>query len=282
MKRVLVCLLTVVALTACGAPLAAPQTPQQALAAAAQRSTQLKSAKFDFTGAVNMSLPAALAQLFGQSGKGAGSVTVDVSGTGAAQFPDRYQATTTVKMSNFQVATEVIVAGGKAYVKNPLTGKWQASSASHSVTDGLGQPDPLSYDQFLKNVKSIQAKNDTTIAGTAVHDYVLTPDKAKLVASLDSAAVKNPQALAAIKQVLNSGTMTIEVWFGKDDPLVRRMQTNADYTIDMNQLMSSLGSSTAGASSRLPSGSTIHVTATVVINYHDFDTPVTISIPAVG
>jgi hypothetical protein len=32
----------------------------------------------------------------------------------------------------------------------------------------------------------------------------------------------------------------------------------------------------------MPAGSTIHATAHVVINYHDFDTQVTISIPTVS
>ena len=73
--------------------------------------------------------------------------------------------------------------------------------------------------------------------------------------------------------------MTIEVWFGKDDHLVRRLSVNLDYQVDLNQLMGSL----AGASAnKLPAGSTVHATAAVVINYHDFDVPVTIPIPTVG
>jgi hypothetical protein len=281
-KRVVASVLVAVALAACGGPLAKPETPQQALSAAAQRASQLKSARFDFSGNVQMTLPSSLSQMFGESGSN-GTLTVNASGTGAAEFPDRYQASITVKMSNFQVATDVIVAGGKAYVKNPLTGKWQLSSGSQNFSDQLGEPDPLTYDQFLKNVKAVKDLGDTTLSdGTSVHHYLLTPDKAKLLASLESssAAAKNPQALAALTQVLNSGTMTIEVWFGKSDHLVRRLQTNADYTIDLNQLMSSLGS--AGSGSRLPGGSTIHAVATATINYHDFDTPVTIAIPAVS
>jgi len=73
--------------------------------------------------------------------------------------------------------------------------------------------------------------------------------------------------------------MTVEVWFGTDDHLVRRISTDADYTIDLNQLLGSLGAPTSG--STLPAGSTIHATAHVVLNYHDFDAPVTISIPSV-
>ena len=95
------------------------------------------------------------------------------------------------------------------------------------------------------------------------------------------AKLKNAQAAAAMKQVLDSGTMTVQVWFGKDDHLVRKMNLGLDYTVNLNQLMSSLGAS-AGSSASLPAGSTIHAKAAVTINYHDFDASVTISIPSVG
>jgi hypothetical protein len=281
MKRVLAVLLTAVALTACASPLAKAETPQQALTGAAQRASQLHSAKFDLQGNVKMTFPPALGQMFGQSGTGAGSLALDVTGNGEAQFPDRYHAVINAKLAGISVATEVIVANGKAYVKNPLNGKWEVSSQPGGITGQLSQPDPLSYDQLLNNVKSIKDLGDTTLNGATVHHYQLTPDKDKLIASLGKAAAKNPQALAAIKQVLDSGTMTIEVWFGKDDHLVRRISTDADYTVDLSQLMGSLGAA-AASGSRLPAGSTIHAIAHVVLNYHDFDAPVTISIPTVG
>jgi hypothetical protein len=279
MKRILASLLMTVALAACASPLAKSETPQQALSGAAQRSSQLHSAKFDLQGNVTMTFPPEMAQKLGQNG-GAGSFSLDMTGTGEAQFPDRYHATINAKLAGISVATEVIVANGKAYVKNPVSGTWQVS-AQAGITGQLSQPDPLSYDQLLRNVKSIKDLGDTTLNGTTVHHYQLTPDKDKLIASLDKAAVKNPQAIAAIKQVLDSGTMTVEVWFGKDDHLVRRVSTDADYTIDLNQLMGSLGSSPKPGS-QLPTGATVHATAHVVINYHDFDAPVTISIPTVS
>jgi hypothetical protein len=280
MKRALAALLTMLALAACASPLAKAETPQQALDAAAQRAGQLKSAKFDLAGNVKMTFPAALGKQLGQSGAAAGSIALDMSGTGEAQFPDRYHALINAKISGLSLTTEVVVANGTAYVKNPLNGKWQAS-ASGGITGQFSQPDPLSYEQLLKNVKSIKDLGDTTVNSTAVHHYQLIPDKDKLIAALDKATVKNPQALAAIKQVLDSGTMTVEVWFGKDDHLLRRISTDADYTIDLSQLLGSLGASTSGGS-QLPSGSTIHATAHMVLNYHDFDAPVTISIPTVS
>ena len=281
MKRALAALVAIVFLAACGSPLAKAETPQQALQAAATRSTQLKSAKFDFTGAVTVTLPAALAQAFGQgSASSSGTMSVNLGGTGEAQFPDRYHANASVKMGGLSLATEAIVANGKAYVKNPMSGKWEASNQSQGLSQ-LGQPDPLSYEQLLKNVKSIKDLGDTSLNGAAVHHYQLTPDKDKLLESMQSSSDKNAQALAAMKQVLDSGTMTLEVWFGKDDHLVRKLSTDANYTVDLNQLMGSLGSA-GSQSGRLPSGSTMHATAHMVINFHDFDTPVTISIPTVG
>ena len=268
-----------VALAACASPLAKAESPQQALAGAAKKAGELHSAKFDLQGNVTMTFPPELAQKLGQGGA-AGSFSLDMTGTGEAQFPDRYHATINAKLGGFSIATEVIVANGKAYVKNPVSGKWQVS-AQAGITGQFNQPDPLSYEQLLKNVKSIKDLGDDQMNGTTVHHYRLTPDKDKLIASLDKAAVQNPQALAAIKQVLDSGTMTVDVWFGKDDHLVRRVSTDADYTIDLNQLMGSLGS-TPKPGTPIPVAATVHATAHVVINYHDFDAPVTISIPSVS
>ena len=281
MKRILAGVLTMLALAACASPLAKAETPQQALDAAAQRASQLKSAKFDLQGNVKMTYPPALGKQLGQSGS-AGSISLDMNGTGEAQFPDRYHASVNVKMTGLSLATEVVVANGKAYVKNPLSGKWQVSAQSTGITGQLSQPDPLSYEQLLRNVKSIKDLGETKLAdGTAVRHLQLTPDKDKLLASFDKAAVKNPQAKAAIQQVLNSGTMTVEVWFGKDDHLVRRVSTDADYTVDLGQLMGALGAPSS-SSARVPAGSSIHATAHIEITYHDFDKPVTIAIPTVG
>jgi hypothetical protein len=280
-KRLFLSLLTMVVLAACASPLAKPQTPEQALAAAAQKASQLHYAKFDLAGNVKMTFPRELAQMFGQTGGAAGSVALDMTGKGEAAFPDRYKATINAKLSGLSITTEVVVANGQAYVKNPVNGKWESSPAG-GITGQLSQPDPLSYEQLLRNVKSIKDLGETTLSDRSkVHHYQLTPDKEKLIASFDKAAVKNPQAKAAIEQVLNSGSLTVDVWFGSDDHLVRRVTTDADYTVDLSALMGALGAP-AGSGSRVPAGSTIHATAHIEINYHDFDVPVTIAIPSVG
>jgi len=282
MKRLLIGILMTGLLAACASPLAKPETPQQAVAAAASRASQLHSAKFDLAGHVNLTFPPQLASMFAQSGATAGSFALDLTGNGEAQFPDRYHASINAKLGGVALTSEVVSIAGTAYVKNPLNGKWTASAVPGGIAGQLNQPDPLSYAQLLKNVKSIKDLGDTTIAGTTVHHYQLIPDKDKLLAAAGSgSSAKDAQARAAIKQVLDNGTMTIEVWFGKDDHLVRRLQTDADYNMDLGQLMNSLGAGSAN-SSRVPTGSNIHAVAHMVINYHDFDSQVTITVPTVS
>src|SRR2546430_3077598 len=142
MKRVLAALLTMLALAACASPLAKAETPQQALDAAAQRAGQLKSAKFDVAGNVKMTFPAALGAQLGQSGAAAGSISLDLTGNGEAQFPDRYHAVINAKMTGLSLATEFVVANGKAYVKNPLSGNWQILAQIGRLTRHLTLPYP--------------------------------------------------------------------------------------------------------------------------------------------
>jgi hypothetical protein len=281
-KRLLTGLLLTGLLAACASPLAKAETPQQALAAAATRAGKLHSAKFDLQGNVNLTFPPQLASMFAQSGTTAGSFALNLTGNGEAQFPDRYHATVNAKLGGVSIGSEVISVAGTAYVKNPLTGKWTASTVPAGIAGQLNQPDPLSYAQLLSTVKSIKDLGDTTLQGTTVHHYQLIPDKAKLEASLNAgSATKTAQAQAALKQVLDNGAMTIEVWFGKDDHLVRRLVTDADYHLDLGQLMGTLGAGSPNGA-KVPAGSTIHAVAHMVIGYHDFDAPVTIAIPTVS
>jgi len=46
-----------------------------------------------------MTFPAELGTQLGQSGAAAGSISLDMTGTGEAQFPDRYHAVINAKMS---------------------------------------------------------------------------------------------------------------------------------------------------------------------------------------
>jgi len=85
MKRVLAAVLTMLALAACASPLAKVETPQQALdaprSAPASSSRQVRS-----RGQRQDDIPRSW-HATRQSGAAAGSISLDMTGTGEAQFP---------------------------------------------------------------------------------------------------------------------------------------------------------------------------------------------------
>jgi len=87
MKRPVLGLLMMVALAACASPLAKPETPTQRYRP--RRSGQASCTRRSLTlvGNVKMTFPPQLGQMFGQSGSGAGSVALDMTGSGEASSP---------------------------------------------------------------------------------------------------------------------------------------------------------------------------------------------------
>ena len=291
MRRLIAVLASAVALAACASPFAGQaETPAQALAAASQKMGQLQSARFDLAGTVSMQLPPQLAALLNQEGSSAGAsmatLVIHLKGNGEAQFPDRLHATVTTQMGGLTVTTEEIVAAGHAYVKNPMTGRWSTAQTT-GLSDELSQPDPLSATQLLDTARDVTDLGDTTFDGVAVHHYRLIPDRAKLTAKLSNlpALKNNPQAQQAFSQILDNGTITLEVFIGKDDHLVRQIVSDATLTFDLGRLMQGLGM--GRGSQGLPSGSAspgsmARVTAHASIHYHDFNSPLTVTVPPVG
>jgi hypothetical protein len=295
MKRLIAILLGGVALTACSSPLQGQaETPQQALVAATQKMSGLQSAKFDLSGKVTMHLPPQVAQLLNQEGQTArgfdlSNLVITLAGNGEAQFPDRMHASVAAQMAGLTVTTEEIVAAGHAYVKNPMTGRWSMVQGTGGLSDEFNQPDPLTATQLLDTAKTVDDLGTVTLNGVTVHHYRLTPDKAKLSAKLQSlpALKNNPQAQQAFAQILSNGTMVLEVWFGKDDHLVRRLVSDATLTFDLGQLMQALGAgrgtqAVPSPKATVATGSTSQVIAHLQINYRDFNSPVTVTVPQIG
>ena len=295
MKRTLVATLAVGLLAACAgvtAPAAArSETPQQSLATTGKEMAKLQSVKFDVTGTVTLTLPQ---QLVDQLRTKAGSqgnflssnMTVTLKITGAAQKPDKLDATIEAKLGNITIDTEVIAAGGGLYYKDPMTLKWEALSKPHDQASGSSKP-KLSYQALLDTAKSLTELKDqpSTLNGVTVDHYRVVPDLVKLFAQLSAGHTsKNPQAAAAIQDLLQNASLTADVWTGTNDHLIRRLSYDADVTADLHKLAAAFsdqaGSNTQGLT--IPSGSMAHLTAHVVLNLHDFNKTVTIKAPTVG
>ena len=297
MKRLIAPLLAAGLLSAC-AGVTAPgatrsQTPQQSLSATGKAMSQLRSAKFDLNGTVQVTLPQALVdQLKAKGGSQANllssNMTVVLKVSGAAQKPDEMQATVSAKLGGLTLNTEVIAVGGKLFYKDPMTSKWQlvkqAVKTAESKTPGSG----LSYQTVLDTAKSVTEVKDSNSAinGVAVDHYRIVPDLVKLFATISAGHTgTNSAAMSALQTVLQNATVTGDVWTGTSDHLVRRASYDVDVTADLSQLAGALSNKTATAkipALSLPAGSNAHVTAHLTLDLHDFNSQIKIQAPAVG
>lgn len=295
MKRLLATAVLAGILSACAgigaAGLAKSETPQQSLTTTGKAMSALKSVRFDAHGTVEVALPQALVdQLKAKGGTQTGflssKMSVALSIMGAAQRPDRFQATVSAKLGGLTIQTEVVAASGNLYYKDPMTSKWgivkrAGAAASHSSTANL------SYQTLLDTAKSITEITDpsTSIGGVAVDHYRVVPDLVKLFDQATAGqSPSNATAASALEHVLQNATLTADVWTGTGDHLIRRLSYDASVKADLSQLGALIAGKAADKAPAfsLPTGSMAQVTAHIVIDLHDFNTQVSIQAPTVA
>jgi hypothetical protein len=263
-------------LSACGAVGQATETPQQVVATASDKMSQLHSAKFDVTATVLEQFPAAFVEQLGPAGAALANLSIDMSGKGEAKFPDKASMSIQVKTGSMTVSTDMVFAGGKIYIKDPTSGNWTQPAGAQGVSQFTNQADPLSGAAILKTAQSIKDLGDTTLNGSAVHHYQIVPDKNKVA---DQASTQ--QAKDLVRSMLENGSIQLEVWIGKDDHLLHRMKNDTDTTIDLSKVMQASGQQLPPGFP-MPPGATVHTVVHATIDYHDFNTPVTVGVPAVS
>jgi len=276
MKRLFATALAGVVLSACGAVGQTTETPQQVVSTASDKMSRLNSAKFDMTATVLEQFPASFVAQLGPAGAALANLSVDMSGTGVAKFPDQASMSMQVKTGSVTVTTDMVIAGGKIYIKDPQTGAFAEAAGADALSQFTNQADPLSSAAILKTAQSVKDLGDTTLNGSAVHHYQIVPDKTKLADQASS-----QQARDLIRSMLQSGSIQLEAWIGKDDHLLHRLKDDTDATIDLSQVMQASGQQLPPGFT-LPPGMTVHTLVHATIDYHDFDAPVTVSVPAVS
>lgn len=277
--------LVAVSLAACGSPLAQALTPVQALASYEQKVAQLKSAKFDMDGSMQMQFSPELIKALSQGNASAASTLSNISfalkGSGAIQYPGQMSMRMNMTIGGTSVDIEEVLTGGKLYIKNPLTGNWMSAADLSQFGGQAGQVDALTATRLPSTQKSVTNLGDTTLNGVDVYHYLIIPDKAKLAKQMgNSAALQSPQAQALLRDLLDRGSFQLETWIGKSDYLPRRISVSEDFTMDLGKAMGVLGGSLP-STQKLPSGD-VHFTAHIVLDFHDFNTPVSIQAPAVN
>jgi len=277
--------LVAVSLAACGSPLAQAVTPVQALASYEQKVSQLKSAKFDMNGSMQMQFSAELIKALSQGNASAAASLSNVSftlkGTGEIQYPGQMSMKMNMTIGGTSVDIEEVLTGGKLYIKNPLTNNWISSANLSQLSGQAGQVDALTATKLPGTQKSVTNLGDTKLNGVDVYHYLIIPDKAKLAQQMGgSAALSSPQAQALLRDLLDRGNFELETWIGKSDYLPRRISIKESFTMDLAKAMAVLGSGTS-AGSKLPAGD-VHFTADIVLTFHDFNAPVSIKAPTVN
>jgi hypothetical protein len=265
--------LAIAVLSGCGAVQQAAETPQQVVSTASDRMSHLPSAKFDMTATMLEQFPQAFLQSLGPQGAALANLSIDLSAKGQAKFPDQASMSMQVKTGSVSVSTDMVMTGGKIYIKDPQTGSVSEVSGGNAVLQFSNQTDPLSGAAILKAAQSIKDLGDTTVNGVAVHHYQIIPDKNKLA---DQASTQ--QARDLMRSMLQKGTVSIEVWIGKDDHLLHRLKDDTDASIDLNQAMQASGQPPPSGFN-VPPGSNVHAVVHATIDYRDFNAPVTVSVP---
>jgi LppX_LprAFG lipoprotein len=275
MRRFLGFVLAIAVLSGCGAVQVA-ETPQQVVSTASDRMSHLRSANFDMTASMLEQFPQAFVQSLGPQAAALANLSIDLSAKGQAKFPDQASMSMQVKTGSVSVNTDMVMTGGKMYIKDPQTGSFSEVPGGNAVLQFSNQTDPLSGAAILKTAQSIKDLGDTTVSGVAVHHYQIVPDKNKLA---DQASTQ--QARDLMRSMLQNGTVSIEVWIGKDDHLLHRLKDDTDASIDLNQVMQASGQPLPPGFS-VPSGSSVHAVVHATIDYHDFNTTVTVTVPPVS
>ncbi len=276
MRRVLAATFAVVLLPACGGVAQLNETPQQVVSTASDKMSQLQSAKFDLAATVLEQFPPAFTDQLGAAGAALANLSIDLSGKGEAKFPDKASMSLQVKTGSMTIGTDMVFAAGKIYIKDPASGNWTAPASAQGVSQFTNQADPLSGAAILKTAQSIKDLGDTTLNGSAVHHYQIVPDKNKVA---DQASTQEAKDL--MRSMLESGSIQLEVWIGKDDHLLHRVKNDTDATIDLKKVMEASGQQLPPGFP-LPAGATVHTVVHATIDYRDFNAPVTVSVPAVS
>jgi hypothetical protein len=276
MRRMLAATGAVVMLAACGGGAQVSETPQQVVSTAADKMSQLHTAKFDVTATILEQFPAAFVEQLGPAGASLGNFSIDMSGKGDAKFPDTASMSLQVKTGGITVSTDMVLAAGKIYIKDPTSGSWTQPASAQSFSQFTNQSDPLASAAILKTAQSVKDLGDTTLNGSAVHHYQIVPDKNKVA---DQASTQEAKDL--VRSMLENGTIQLEVWIGKDDHLLHRMKNDTDATVDLSKVMAASGQQLPPGFP-MPAGATVHTVVHATIDYHDFNAPVTVTVPSVA
>ena len=275
-------LLAALCLGGCASPLRAADSPGQVISVALQAMSALKAAHADYTRAQSYHFPVDYPWPPASLGMPPHTYTLDLSGNGELEFPDRFHYMITVRLGpNIHTEVELISVQGIIYEQDgvhvdfggTVTPTWSKPKNSQNVLP----VDPFRTLQLLTGTLAARDLGDTTIASVRVHQYAMKIDPARLIAE-ETPALVDPSLRPALADAIQKGTFNVEVWIGSDDHLIRRI------SIDEAR-RDTIALHNAEINSAPPPGASdqgiVAITDQIVLNFHDFNSPVTIKPPTV-
>jgi lipoprotein LprG len=128
--------------------------------------------------------------------------------------PDKMKATITGTFMNSALEVQIISAGGKTYMTNPLSGQWEVPPAQFQILSVFNPDSGIAA--IMKGMSSPTMLPDETVAGVACYH---------LKGSILS------ETLSPITGSSAPGTtISTEVWIGKEDFLVRTIKLEGKIT----------------------------------------------------
>jgi len=263
----------------CAFPFRAANSPGQVVSVALQAMAALKTAHADYTRTQTYHLPVDYPGPPATLGMPPHTYKLDLSGTGEVVVPPRYQYMIPARLgANFHTEIELISVQGIVYDQDGVHvdfGGTVTQTWSKKDPQNLLPVDPFKTLQSLRSTLTPRDLGDTTIGGVRVHHYAMEMDKARLIAQ-ETLALADPGLRSALQDAIRKGTFHVETWIGIDDQLIRRISTGdtRNETIALHN---------AETNSSLPPGASdqgiVAISDQVVLNFHDFNSPVTITPP---
>ena len=151
--------------------------------------------------------------------EGENGFTADIQLSGDFQLPDRTQATMSVKSQGFTIELEFIAIGEESYIKNPLTGDWEATvDAGESLGSALAAP---AFETDFPSDKAAQFElvGIESLDGDNVYYLRSEIDGPDLAELMDDQSVYTAGGELAY-------------WIGVDDYLIRKIEIRAEQESD--------------------------------------------------
>ena len=135
---------------------------------------------------------------------------------GDARVPDALKAEVSGTFAGFPLSTSLVSAGGKLWIKNPLSGSWQ--SVDVETTPSFLLDPRKGVLGVMRGMTDLKEDGSEDIGGVST---------TRITGTIDASEVG---PLVAVKP--RQGSVDVTLWIGKDDGILRRIEVTGPVGAD--------------------------------------------------